>query len=294
MPEAPGDARDTRAVEAFWSRDDLERAILQALAAAGKNTKALTIDILAPTDQFHGGGKPATLRLARLAGLQPGMRVLDVGGGLGGPARTLAVEFGCHVTVVDVTASYVRTGSALTARLGLSDRVVHRVGSALGLDVDGAPFDVVWTQNSGMNIADKERMYEGFARVLKPGGLLVFQEPMAGPVQPVIFPVMWAWDATLSFLRTPDAMRALIEAAGFRALAWQDVTAEVSGPSTGAAVPAHSVARIVMGDAIEDIARAGERNREEHRIVMIHAVMERASPPSSPPRTDQSSCSRMK
>jgi sarcosine/dimethylglycine N-methyltransferase len=275
MPDAPGDAHDRRAVEAFWGRDDLERAILNALAAAGKNTDALTVDVLAPADQFHGGGKPATLRLARLGGLKAGMRVLDVGGGLGGPARTLAVEFGCHVTVVDVTPSYVRTGSALTARLGLSDRVVHRVGSALALDVEDAPFDVVWTQNSGMNVPDKGRMYEGFARVLTPRGLLVFQEPMAGPVQPVIFPVMWANDATLSFLRTPDEMRALIETAGFRTLAWEDVTEEVSGPSTGAVVPAHSVARIVMGDAIEDIALAGQRNREERRIVMIHAVMER-------------------
>jgi SAM-dependent methyltransferase len=226
-------------------------------------------------DQFHSGGKASTDRLARLARLEPGMRVLDVGGGFGGPARTLAVEHGCYVTVVDLTESYVRTGQWLTSRLGLAGRVSHRVGDALALDAGGETFDVVWTQNSGMNIAAKEKLYAGFARLLPREGLLVIQEPMAGPTQPPIFPVMWARDAATSFLRTPGEMRALIEAAGFRARAWEDVTAELAGPSTGAAVPAHSIARIVMGDTIEAITRAGQRNRAEGRVVMIQAVFER-------------------
>ena len=102
---------------AYWGRAGLDRAIVDALSAAGKDIAALSIDDLAPADQFHGGGKPATQRLARLAGLRPGLRVLDVGGGLGGPARTLAVEFGCTVTIVDLTESYVNAGRALTALL---------------------------------------------------------------------------------------------------------------------------------------------------------------------------------
>src|SRR5438093_9528538 len=199
----------------YWEREALERAILDALAATGKDVNALTVADLAPADHFHGGGKSATDRLARMAGFKPGTCVLDVGGGLGGPARTLAMEHGCHVTVVDLTESYVRTGRALTARLGLSDRVVHRVGDALALDVPAASFDLVWTQNSGMNIADKARLYAAFARVLRPGGRVVLQEPMAGPVQPVVFPVMWARDSASSFLHTPEAMRSAMEAAGF-------------------------------------------------------------------------------
>jgi SAM-dependent methyltransferase len=269
-------ASDAQATNAYWGRSDLERAIDAALAGAGRNLDALTIDNLAPADQFHSGGKASTDRLARLARLKPGMRVLDVGGGLGGPARTLAVEHGCFVTVVDLTESYVRTGRWLTARLGLTDRVSHRVGDALALDVGAETFDVLWTQNSGMNIAAKERLYAAFARLLSPGGgLLAIQEPMAGPTQPPIFPLMWARDATTSFLRPPAEMRALIETAGFRARAWEDVTAELAGPSTGAGVPAHSIARIVMGDAIDDITRAGQRNRDEGRVVMIQAVFER-------------------
>ena len=266
---------DAQATNAYWGRSELERAIDAALAGIGKNLDALTVDDLAPVDHFHGGGKRSTVRLARLAQLRPGTRVLDVGGGLGGPARTLAVEFGCSVVVVDLTESYVQTGEWLTARVGLADRVSHRVGNALALDPGAEPFDVIWTENSGMNVAAKERLYAGFARLLRRGGLLVFQEPMAGLTQPPIFPLMWARDAATSFLRPPTEMRALIEAAGFHARAWEDVTLEIAGPSTGAGVPAHSIARIVMGDAIDDITRAAQRNRDEGRVVMIQAVFER-------------------
>ena len=264
---------DARAANEYWGRAALDRAIIDALTAAGKDLSALTIDDLAPSDQFHGGGKPATVRLARLAGLRPGLRVLDVGGGLGGPARTLAVEFGCSVTLVDLTESYVSAGRALTALVDLEDRVTHRLGNALALPADGSPYDAVWTQNSGMNIEDKARLYAGFARILRPGGILALQEPMAGPGGPSIFPLMWARDAAASFLLPPERMRAVIEAAGFRLRAWDDVTEETG--RAGGAVPPHSIQRIVMGDALEAITRAGQRNREEGRIVMIQAVFER-------------------
>ncbi len=267
---------DSRAIERYWSRDGIERAILDALAALGKATGPVTVDDLAPLDQFHGGGKGSTLRLARLAALAPGMRVLDVGGGFGGPARTVASEFGCRVTTVDLTESYVRAAAVLTARLGLSAHVTHRIADALDLPFDDESFDVVWTQNSGMNIADKAALYAGFHRVLRPGGLLALQEPMAGPVQPPIFPLMWARDAGGSFLRPPDEMRAVIEAAGFAARAWQDVTVEIAGPSTGAAVPPHSIQRIVMGEGLDAIIAAGHRNREEQRIVMVQGVFVRS------------------
>jgi SAM-dependent methyltransferase len=268
---------DVQGIREYWGRERLTDAIFESLAAAGKNLDALTIDDLTATDQFHSGGKPATLRLARLAAPKPGTRVLDVGGGFGGPARTLAVEFGCDVTSLDLTESYVRAAEALTAKLRLGDRVRHRVGNALDLPFEPGSFDMVWTQNSGMNIADKETLYAGFHRVVRPGGRLAIQEPMAGPGGPAIYPVMWAREASASFLRAPEAMRTLIERTRFRLVSWDDITDEAAGPSTGAAVPAHSIQRIVMGDEhLEAIRRAGERNRLERRIVMIQAVFDRA------------------
>ena len=116
----------------------------------------------------------------------------------------------------------------------------------------------------------------GFHRVLRSGGRLALQEPMAGRVQPPIFPVMWAPDAATSFLRLPAEMRVLIEAAGFRARAWDDVTMEVAGSEPDAVVPTHSIQSLVMGDALADITQAGRRNRDEGRIVMVQAVFDRS------------------
>src|SRR5436190_1157575 len=162
------DVSQNRVGNEYWGRAGLAQAMLDGLAAEGKNLDALTIDDLASLDQFHGGGKAATQRLARLAEFAPGTRVLDVGGGIGGPARTLVVEFGCQVTLVDPTATYIQASEALTEKMGLSDRLTHRIGSALELPFEDGSFDVVWTQNSGMNIEDKERLYSEFARVLRP------------------------------------------------------------------------------------------------------------------------------
>jgi SAM-dependent methyltransferase len=270
-----GDASHIQALNDYWGRDGLGQTIIEVLAASGKDLNALTIEELAPLDQFHGGGKAATVRLARLAGLRPGMQVLDVGGGLGGPARTLAAEFGCHVTVIDLTESYVRAAEVLTRHMGLADRVTHQVGNAVELPFGNRTFDLVWTQNSGMNIAAKERLYAGFHRVLRPGGLLALQEPMAGPMQPPIFPVMWARDATTSFLRLPVDMRTLIETAGFRMRAWEDVTLEIAGSGAEAVTPTPTIQSLVMGETLDAISRAGRRNRDEGRIVMVQAVFER-------------------
>jgi len=98
---------------------------------------------------------------------------------------------------------------------------------------------------------------------------------MAGPVQPIIFPVMWARDASGSFLYTPDEMRALIEAAGFRVRVWDDVTEEATGPSTGVASPTPGIQHLVMGDNLDAITRAGSRNRQEGRLVNVQAVFDR-------------------
>ncbi len=270
------DANNSQTNDDYWGRDGLALAIFDALAASGKNLDALTIDDLSSMDHFHGGGKEVTVRLARLAGLTPGLRVLDVGGGLGGPARTLAVEFGCHVTVVDLTESYVHAAREITDRLGLGERVSHHVGNALELPFNEGAFDVVWTQNSGMNIADKERLYVGFHRVLRPGGLLALQEPMAGPVQPPIFPLMWAVAETTSFLRAPVEMRSMIEDAGFRTRSWDELKANALQPNTTA--PTHTIQNLVMGDALAAIRLSDQRNRDEERIVNVQAVFYRPLP----------------
>lgn len=260
-------------IKDHWERDGLSQAIHNALLDSGKSLDALTIDDLAPLDQFHSGGKRFTLRLAQLADLKSGMKILDIGGGLGGPARTLAVEFGCQVTVIDLTESYVRAGEMLTDLMHLNDRVTHQVGNALELPFEDHSFDAVWTQNSGMNIADKEKLYGEIHRVIRPNGLFATQELMSGPNQPPIFPVMWSRDGTGHFLRTPEEMRALIESTGFQTRKWEDVTHEKSTPSTASK---HTIQSLVMGDdLLAEIRKADKRNDEEERIVTIQAVFDR-------------------
>lgn len=266
-------ADSLQVINDYWSREGLGQTILDSLIASGKRLDALTIEDLAPVDQFHNGGIQATTELAELAKISQGARVLDVGGGVGGPARTLATLFGCKVTSIDLTESYVEAAEILTDRIGLGGQVKHFVGNALELPFDNGAFDVVWTQQSCMNIRDKERLYEGFNRVLAPGGTLAFQEFMAGPVQPPIFPVMWAQDDSTSFLRAPDEMRELIESIGFRARVWEDVTADTQRP--GAPDPEHSIAALVMGEDLPAIRLASKRNDEEGRIVRVRAVFER-------------------
>ena len=260
-------------IKDHWEREYLSEAIRAALVESRKDLNELTLDDLAPLDQFHGGGKAFTTRLARLASLKLGMKALDVGGGLGGPARTLALEFGCHVTVIDLTESYVQDGRMLTSLMGLGERVTHRLGNALELPFEDESFDAVWTQNSGMNIEDKESLYAEFHRVIRPNGLLVFQELMSGPNQPLVFPVMWSRDGVNNFLRTPEQMRATVEAAGFQVRKWDDVTDK---KTSDASRPSYSIQKLVMGEELlAEITRASKRNDEEKRLVMYHAVFER-------------------
>ena len=260
----------------YWGRTELLQTILDALSVAGKDVDHLRVEDLAITDHFHGGGLPATLKLAERAGLaEPNSfprRVLDVGGGLGGPARTLASLYGCDVTVVDITPSYVDVASELTRRVGLEKHVRHHVADALNLPFGDGEFDMVWTQNSGMNIPDKASLYAGFSRVLRGGGVLAFQEPMAGKNAPPHYPMMWADEASMSFLGAPDDMRELILSHGFVERSW-DVVTEAASSATAPPPPAHSVQRLIMGEErLAAIVAAGRRNLAEDRVCTVHGV----------------------
>jgi SAM-dependent methyltransferase len=263
------------AVRWHWDRPDLRSAIKSALEGAGVDPATLTVEDLAPLDQFHAGGMALTRGLAALAELKPGTSVLDVGGGLGGPARTLAAEFGCKVALVDVAASYVEAARLLTLSLGLDGKVTHVVADGLELPFAAGAFDVVWTQNSGMNIAEKQRLHLEFHRVLRVGGRLATQEPMAGPVKPLIFPVMWAADESTSFLRTPDEMRSLIESVGFRKLGWEYTKPVKPAAGIERRISFQRIQSLVMGEAIEAIRASGRRNNAEGRLVTVQAVFEK-------------------
>jgi SAM-dependent methyltransferase len=265
-------------VETHYTRPGLGEAILAALKAAGKDIDRLTPDDLAPIDEFHGGQRPATIRLAELVGFTGTERVLDVGSGLGGPSRYLAWRYGCRVSGVDLTPEFCRVAELLTQRTGLVGRVDYRQGNALDLPFDDMSFDVVWSQNAAMNIADRERLYREMHRVLKTGGKLALQEVAAGPGGPPHYPVAWAREPSISFLLTPESTRDKLEAAGLRVLVWQDTTAPALDAARrraqAAEAPAALGRHLILGSDWPVMSRNSLRNLEERRVTEFNAVLQ--------------------
>lgn len=157
-------------VRAHYNAPGLVDRIKAALAPIAPEGQPLTVAQLAMLDQFHTRGILATAELAGAADLRSGDRVLDLGCGVGGPARYLASMFGCHVTGVDISPSFIEAADYLTARCGLEDRLTFRVGDALHVPFDDGGFDIVFLQHIAMNIADRAALYVEVCRLLKPGG----------------------------------------------------------------------------------------------------------------------------
>ncbi len=279
----PSSAKDAmnQTIQAHYAQPDLGSRILSALVKAGKDIDRLTPGDLIPIDAFHIRGRTATLELARAAGIDATMRVLDVGSGVGGTSRCLAQTFGCHVTGIDLTDEYCRTAALLSQRVGLQALVDYRQGDATKLPFADASFDVVWTEHVAMNIPDKSALYREMHRVLKPGGTLALYDILAGPSGPVIFPVPWARTPESSFLVTPEELRTLLEQSGFQVTSWTDTT---DAARSWFVAMAEKISKdglpplgfhILLGPDFQAMAQNQRRNLEEQRIVLAQVVAKR-------------------
>jgi len=243
------------AVEQHYSGERLAERIIDAARAAGVDP--LTPTGIAPADEFHTGGLRSTRELAELADFRPGKSVLDIGCGLGGPSRVLAAEFGCHVTGLDLSAEFIRSGRLLTEKCGLEGRVTFVEGDALAMPFPDANFDAAWTQHVVMNIRDRATLYSETFRVLRPGGVLAFFDILKGPGNGsgagLDYPLPWADDSSISFVFTPDETRRFLTGAGFEEVAWVDATEQylpmMLHQATGQAASELSL-RIVLGDGL--------------------------------------------
>ena len=209
-------------VEGHYTHGRLVRAIGEGLAALGRTPPAITIDDLAPVDEFHIGGRQATGELMQQLRLSAESHVLDVGSGLGGPARFVASHYGCRVTGIDLTAEYVDTARTLSEWTRLGQRLMFHHGSALDMPFGPATFDAAYMLHVGMNISDKRGLTAEVARVLKPGALFgVYDVMRTGPAE-LTFPVPWAATPEISALAPPDTYEAALRASGFEIVARRD------------------------------------------------------------------------
>lgn len=198
----------------YSAYDVLER-IKAGLAAIGEDPDRIRPDVLKAVDEFHIGGAEATAHLLEQLDIRPDTRVLDIGSGIGGPARLVAGRFGARVTGVDLTPDFVETAKALTGMCGMSDRVDFKVGSATALPLDDGAFDLALMLHVGMNIPDKPAIFREARRVLSNGGVFAVYDVMrVGPGE-IGYPVPWADSSAISSVAPPEAYREAASAAGF-------------------------------------------------------------------------------
>ncbi|BAB48970.1 class I SAM-dependent methyltransferase [Mesorhizobium japonicum] len=197
----------------------LEQRILAALADTGVDVAHLRADDLEAVDEFHIGGVAATRELIGQMGLKPGAMLLDIGSGVGGPARFAANEAGADVTGIDLTQSYVDIATSLSKRAGMADRTHFVQGSALDMPFADAGFDAAMILHVGMNLPDKKKLMGEAARVLKPGGVFAVYDVMRLKDGALTYPLPWASDESMSFVATPDDYRSAATASGFSVVA---------------------------------------------------------------------------
>ncbi|HEX6119485.1 MAG TPA: class I SAM-dependent methyltransferase [Dongiaceae bacterium] len=203
-------------VASHYTLGSLQRKIFDALTQMGKDPERLAASDLAAADELHTGWRAMTVEIGKDVGMQRGMKVLDVGSGIGGPARYFAEAHGCQVTGIDLTEEFVQVAAELTRRCGLGDLVSFRQGSALDLPFSSGAFDAATLIHVGMNIEHKATLFQNVRRVLKPGGMFCVYDLMRMEAGDLPYPLPWAVTSETSFVETPDSYRRLLVAAGFK------------------------------------------------------------------------------
>ena len=200
-----------------YTTGDLTGRIKAALTDLGVDLDTATAEDLKAGDEFHTGGVLATNALLEFLTITPDTRVLDIGCGIGGPARLLASRYGCKSTGVDLTQEFIDTANDLSAMVGLADQTTFLQGSALDLPVADGSADLALLLHVGMNIEDKARVFTEAYRVLSPGGTFAIFEVMRGAdaSSDLVFPLPWSSVPETSFVTPADAYTDAAEKAGF-------------------------------------------------------------------------------
>jgi SAM-dependent methyltransferase len=262
----------------YYERDGADplAVVLESLRESGRDADRIEIDDLAGIDEFHALGRPATIALAELAGVGAGMEVIDVGAGLGGPARFLAARYGARVTAVEPTARFRSACAELNRRTGLAESIRTVDGSATDLPVADASMDVAWMQAVAISVANKREMADELRRVLRPGGRLAFFDSYARGGGDLHFPLPWADGPEASFVVSADELRSVFEAAGFEAAVWNEQEGALAEIAQREFTPTVDPARVglarLMPDYDQRMGNVG-RNIAEGRLGLLQAVL---------------------
>ena len=257
---------------------NLADSIARKLKAAGKNLEDLKTSDLSTVDEFHIRGRKATLELGCQMNLGKDSDVLDIGSGLGGPARTIAQEYGCRVTGIDLTQAFCDAARQLSKWVNLDSRVMFQQGDATSLPFEDNQFDAAMTIHVAMNIPAKDKMYTEAKRVIKSGGVFAVYDVLKGEGGDVLFPVPWAREPSISHLVTHDEMEALLTQSGLEILQINDSTEESHGWFAAMAArmeesgPPPVTFQTFMGDDFPEMVRNQDRNLSERRIRTVSFI----------------------
>ncbi|MEM8977306.1 MAG: class I SAM-dependent methyltransferase [Pseudomonadota bacterium] len=267
------------AISGHYQSGNLEQRLSAALLQDGVDPMRPTIKDLTPYDQFHGRGLEATNELTSKLEINAGDQLLDVGSGIGGPARYFADRFKCIVTGIDLTEEFCSVARELTKRVGLQDDVTFHVGNALQMPFADASFAGAYSMNVSMNIADKTGLYREIHRVLQPGGWLALSELAKGPGEEMTYPTPWAATAASSFLATPADTRSNLEECGFTIESFEDASEKVIeyGKRARRMVeqgqkPPHRAVQLIHGEGATEAMKNTSRGVAEARIVPIEVI----------------------
>lgn len=210
-------------IKNHYTKAQLFEDILERLKLQGIEPGSITRSDLSGVDEFHVRGAEVSREITKEINLN-GSRVLDVGCGIGGPARMLADEFNCEVTGIDLSHEFILTARKLSALIGLSDKTEFVQGDALELPFENGSFDLAWTQHVQMNISDKYGFYSEISRVLTGDGTFVYYDIFRTGKDELEYPVPWANDPSISFLGSILNMETILRNLGFTKIQTTDQT----------------------------------------------------------------------
>ena len=212
----------TNSVAQHYGNDGIVSRIVSALADAGFDTNDLEPNVFAGADEFHIGGRKGSEYVAKALDLESGQRLLDIGSGIGGPARFIANTLDVTVEGIDLTPEFVEAAVEITEMVGMTEQVSFEVGSATSIPFEDDTFDASTMLHVGMNISDKELLFSEMARVTKPYGSIVVYDVMRTGEDDLVFPMPWSSTSEYSFVDTVNAYVKAAESAGLELLTVDD------------------------------------------------------------------------